>query len=80
MSQAGLLIEDRQAVRWLTLHRPQAAHALDQSLHLALQEQLQIAVQEPRIQCVVLSASGADLVVVQWAVTDAVARAAREGW
>ncbi len=58
MSQAGLLIEDRQAVRWLTLHRPQAAHALDQSLHLALQEQLQIAVQEPRIQCVVLSASG----------------------
>jgi len=29
---------------------------------------------------VVLTASGADLVVVQWAVTDAVARAAREGW
>ncbi len=59
MSASPLQQEDRKGVRWLQLHRPQSAHALDEALHLALQAQLRIASQDPQVQCVVLGSTGA---------------------
>ena len=59
MSASPLLQEDRAGVRWLQLHRPQSAHALDEALHLALQAQLQTAREDPQVQCVVLGSTGA---------------------
>ena len=59
MNPSPLLPEDREGVRWLQLHRPQSAHALDEALHLALQAQLKIASEDPQVQSVVLSSTGA---------------------
>lgn len=58
MSQALIVCENRQGVRRLQINRPQAANALDEALHLALQHHLNAAALDAQVQCVVLSSAG----------------------
>ena len=53
-----LLIEDKGAVRVLTLNRPEKRNALDTSLTSALLESLRTADADDAVHCVVLTGAG----------------------
>ena len=57
-SVAVLVVEDRNAVRVLTMNRPEKRNALNSELTHALLEALRRADQEDRIGCVVLTGAG----------------------
>ena len=58
MSEDVLLIEDRGAVRWLTLNRPAKLNALDDALIEAVQGALAAASEDEGVRVVVLTGSG----------------------
>ena len=58
MSEDVLLIEDRGAVRWLTLNRPARLNALDDALIEAVQGALAAASKDEAVRVVVLSHTG----------------------
>ena len=54
----ALLVEDRGAVRILTMNRPEKRNALNSELSQALLEQINAADRDERIGCVVLTGAG----------------------
>jgi methylglutaconyl-CoA hydratase len=53
-----LLIEQRGAARWLTLHRPERRNALSRALVRALHNALVTAANDERCRCIVLAGAG----------------------
>ncbi|MCU0271204.1 MAG: enoyl-CoA hydratase-related protein [Acidimicrobiales bacterium] len=58
MAEPVLLVEDRDRVRTLTLHRPDRRNALDQELWYALRDGIVEAARDETVSCVVLTGSG----------------------
>jgi enoyl-CoA hydratase/carnithine racemase len=56
---ALVVIEDRDAVRHVVLHRPEKRNALNRELVAALGEALHAAAAEPAVRCVVVRGEGA---------------------
>lgn len=54
-----VLIEDRGAVRIITLNRPEVRNAIDIPLRIALREALEAADTDPRVRAIVLTGAGA---------------------
>lgn len=58
MSEPLVLITDQDAVRTLTLNRPQALNSFTAAMHLELRLALESAAADSRVRCVVLTGAG----------------------